>query len=135
MRLQQLELFHGAVLCRLMRESPPGTTAIRLFEHQSEERAVYKVDGLPGFPDEAYFYLKYCATPKTRKRTESTSWSFTFAREHREQLGRLRRNGGARFLALVCGQSDLKGSDAPMCIGLVKDEEIESLLKDSSIGS
>jgi len=130
MSISKTDLFHGAVLAKLLRESP---TALRLFEHRASERAVYSVDGLPG-NQQAFFFVKSSASPRSSKRNGGCSWSFTFLPEHMKELRDLRDRGLVQ-IALVCGSNELKGDGPPLEVCLVSMTELEKVVNLRSVSS
>lgn len=116
MRVKEFELYHGAVLTKLVRSDRPIT--LRMIETKPQEAwAAYTLN------DEASLYIKYSTKPSTRKRTETTLvWTFTFANGQLRQLQELRKQRDV-YLALVCGQRDIEDGEMYTC--LVKPHELD----------
>jgi len=128
MCVTETELFHGAVLAKIMRGKPD---ALRLVERDSVERAVYLVEGLPGTPEPSSFYVKYSCTPQ-RRRDGSAVWAFTFSAAHLRQI-REAQERGRTFLTLVCGNRNIKDKHLAMELAVVWPDEIDMVLDTASI--
>ena len=120
MSLTNQDLFHGAVLSRLLHS---GDVAVRLFEKSAGDRCVYLVDGLPAAEGSTFLYVKYSVTPVSRGATRT--WSFTFAEEHLRHLGRLEKEEGVTLI-LVCGRKDLGNGGPPMQLCVLHTADIKS---------
>jgi hypothetical protein len=113
MPIKQFELFHGAVLTRLMRNKRPMT--LRLIETNVNDLwAVYVIN------DVFAILIKYSANPQSGKGS-ARFWQFTFPET---QLTQLREPG--MHIALVCGAENL--SDKKMEICLVEAEDMTKLI-------
>ncbi len=109
MRVREFELYHGAVLTKLVRSDRPIT--LRMIETKPQEAwAAYTLN------NEASLYIKYSTTPSTRKRTETTLvWMFIFANGQLRQLQELRKQRDV-YVALVCGQRDIEDGEMYTCL-------------------
>jgi len=104
MSVQEMELFHGAVLAKLFRSDKP--VSLRMVEMDFEQsRRAYLVN------DIAYIYIKHSKRSYKGTRETSYRWTFTFQPNHVEDLKRLKNNKKDVYLALVCGQSVINSSD------------------------
>ena len=106
MTIKQFELFHGAVLTKLVRSDQ--TRTLRLIETRPGEAwAVYTIN------DAADLFLKHSASARPRAR-ESFSWQFAFGPEQVNQIHE-RLVSRQVYVALVCGQSDVKQGKMQIC--------------------
>lgn len=111
MTLKEYELFHGAVLAKLVRRDKPIT--LRLIEtNTSESWSVYKVNDIDVF-------LKHSANPRELKKG-GRSWTFIFGEK---QLAQISEN---THIALICGSSDTKDKNMGICF--LKSQTATSLL-------
>lgn len=108
MSIKDFELFHGAVLTKLVRSDRPIT--LRMIETNPKEAwSAYTVN------DEVTLYIKYSTTPSSRKREENALvWSFSFSVQHLKQLQNLSENREV-YIALVCGQRNLSENALHIC--------------------
>jgi len=115
MSIKEFELFHGAVLTKLVRSDRPLT--LRMIETRPGEAwSIYKLN------DAVKVLVKHSRTPRKLKRDRAgASWPFSFSRDQVLQL----RSKDA-WVALVCG-ADRVG-DAKMEVCLLKPEEVGQLL-------
>lgn len=117
MPIKQFELFHGAVLTRLMRSKRPMT--LRLIETNVNDLwAVYVIN------DVFAILIKYSANPQPGKGS-ARFWQFTFPETQLAQLRKLGTNQQVH-VALVCGAENL--SDKKMEICLVEPVEMTNLI-------
>ena len=117
--IKNFELFHGAVLTKLMRNTRPLT--LRLVQTRPDDNwAVYTLN------DEIDIFIKHCTSPRENIRAEGgLSWTFTFNQEHIKELRELKEKRPIS-LALVCGQKNL--SDGRMEICLIKPDELHEVI-------
>lgn len=102
MPVRSFELFHGAVLTKLVRSDRPLT--LRLIETGSMGTwGMYRIN------DEVNLLVKYSATPKSRK--GATRWDFVVSRTEIKELSH-----EATWLALVCGSSQLRSTEMEVCL-------------------
>lgn len=94
--IKDIELFHGAVLTKLMRNYRP--VALSMVETRPDEGSFYTIN------DEAEFYIKYKNGLKGKK--GPISWTFTFTSEEIKKLKTQQQKSGQLFVALVCTLSD-----------------------------
>lgn len=121
MPIKQFELFHGAVLTRLMRNKRPMT--LRLIETNANEAwAAYLIN------DALAILIKYSASPQPGKGS-ARSWQFTFPAKQLAQLKKLGKDQQV-YVALVCGAENL--SDEEMEICLVEPAEVTNLIDPES---
>jgi hypothetical protein len=102
MPVKSFELFHGAVLTKLVRSDRPVT--LRLIETGSQGPwGMYRIN------DEVNLLLKYSTTPKARE--GATRWDFVVSRREMKEL-----SNEATWLALVCGSSELRSTGMETCL-------------------
>jgi hypothetical protein len=100
MSIQQFELFHGAVLAKLMRSDRP--IALRMIETKDEAWSVYTVN------DEVELFIKIRTTANELSREkDGLSWQFVFTPEQVEQIRNLYTTKKVA-IALVCGRQNIK---------------------------
>lgn len=98
MSVQEMELFHGAVLAKLFRSDKP--VSLRMVEMDfKQSRRAYLVN------DEAYIYIKHSKVPRLSKKEFTRTWNFSFSPDHINDFLDLHSNSKDVFLALVCGQA------------------------------
>ena len=92
MPLRTFELFHGAVLAKLVRQDRP--TTLRLIETKpSDSWATYRIN------DEVNLLIKHSANPRHPKREpDAAAWQFTFTPEQLKQV-----TPPGTWAAPVCG--------------------------------
>lgn len=108
MSVKEFELFHGAVLTKLVRNEKPIT--LRLIETRFDDSRVYTLN------DVVELYVKHSVSPRQlRKDDGGYSWTFTF---NQEQLNKIREHEKKRptYLALVCGHKEIKKSRIEICL-------------------
>lgn len=104
MSINELELFHGAMLAKLFRSDKP--VSLRMVEMDFEQsRRAYLVN------DAVYIYTKHSKKPRKGTRKPTYTWTFTFSANHIKDLLRLKENGKDIYLALVCGQTEVNSRD------------------------
>lgn len=108
MSVREFELFHGAVLAKLVRNEKPIT--LRLIETRFDDSRVYTLN------DVIELYVKHSISPRLLTRGEGGySWTFTFSPEHINQISELKRKR-CTYLALVCGHRDVKKARIETCL-------------------
>lgn len=119
MAIKQFELFHGAVLTKLLRSDRPVT--LRMIETRPGEAwAVYTIN------DEVDLFVKYSITArKLTRRQGALSWTFVFSPEQISQIRKLQAERDV-YAALVCGRKDIKTGGLQTC--LLRPDELEHLL-------
>jgi hypothetical protein len=120
MPIREFELFHGAVLTKIVRSDQPMT--LRMIETKpGESWSAYTVNG------EITLILKHSTTPRRLKRVRGSSrWQFTLSVEQIQQL-----SGANSWLGLVCGSPKI-GMKAPMEVCLLDPNDIDRLVDKSS---
>jgi hypothetical protein len=120
MPVREFELFHGAVLTKIVRSDRPMT--LRMIEtNPGESWSAYTVNG------QVTLILKHSTTPRPLKRERGSSrWQFTLSAEQIRQL-----SGANSWLCLVCGSPRI-GKKAPMEVCLLNSNDIERLVDKSS---
>jgi hypothetical protein len=115
MPIQDFELYHGAVLTKVMRTDPKPT--LRLVERDHTDAwGSYRVNM------DVVLDIKYATAGKSSKRSPSTlRWLFGFPLSEAASLAK----HPATFLALVCGKA--KGSTEGE-IALIEPDELKALL-------
>ncbi len=117
MSIRQFELFHGAVLAKLVRSDHPVT--LRLIETKEESWSVYTIN------NEVELFIKICTTPrKLSREKDAISWPFIFSVDQVETISNLKLSKEV-YVALVCGCKDL--SD-PMQIAFFTPAEINQII-------
>lgn len=114
MPIREFEMFHGALLTKLVRSDRP--IALRMIETRpSQAWSTYLIN------DAVRILVKYSATPRklTRERG-AVRWNFIFSPD---QMYEARQEG--TWVALVCGADRII---QPMEVCLVNSSEIASLL-------
>lgn len=84
--IREFEKYHGAVLCRLC-SGPSPPLSIARFSKQSN--AAYVLNNCCGL------YIKHSGA-------RLSPWSFTFRREHQDEILKLNESYGEVFVVLVC---------------------------------
>ncbi len=108
MSVKEFELFHGAVLAKLVRNERPIT--LRLIETRFDDGRVYTLN------DIIELYVKHSISPRRLTRDEGGySWTFTFNSEHINQIRELKKKRPT-YLVLVCAHRDVKGGRAETCL-------------------
>ena len=108
MSVKEFELFHGAVLTKLVRNEKPIT--LRLIETRFDDSRVYTLN------DVIELYVKHSISPRPLTRGEGGySWTFTFNPEHVKQIRELKKKRPT-YLVLVCGHRDVKDARIETCL-------------------
>jgi len=117
--VREFELFHGAVLAKLVRSDRP--ISLRMIEtHPSEAWSSYVIN------DEIRLMIKHCTKQRKLKREPgSVSWTFVFGADQLRQL-RPDDSGRSVWAALVGGGRDVKEDAMQIC--LLDQEEIQQVL-------
>lgn len=117
MALREFELFHGAILTKLVRSERP-ITLLMIETEPSKEWAVYLIN------NEVSLLLKHSKKPQALGRPPGgRRWTFVFSGD---QLHRAR--GGEAWVALACGSERV--NDAPMETCLLGPPQLADLLSD-----
>jgi hypothetical protein len=99
MPLRDFELYHGALLTKLVRSDRPIT--IRMIETETNECwSAYTID------DTVTIYTKASGHGKFDEKDRYVKWTFTFQPKHLSDLRRLSEQNGV-YLALVCANHAL----------------------------
>jgi hypothetical protein len=119
MAVKESELFHGAVLTRLLRKEKPVT--LRLVETRANESwSTYTLN------DSVDLLVSHSKSPRDVSRNGGgTSWSFAFSRNQLRQMNPGVRNRPV-YVALVCGRAS--PSDGKMYTCLLYPEEVADLV-------
>ena len=120
MPVREFELFHGAVLTKLVRSDRP--TTLRMIETiPGEAWAAYTING------EVTLLIKHSAAPRRLgRRSSGMRWSFRFGPDQIRQL-----SSANVWLALVCGT--VRVGKIQMDICLLDPEQVDQLLDKSSL--
>lgn len=119
MSIKEFELFHGAVLTKLMRNEKPIT--LRLIETRPDDSRVYTLN------DTIELYIKHSTSPRSLLRGEGGySWTFTFNQEHIKHIRELKKRHST-YIVLVCGHKDLKTRAEACLINLDEHTELIDL--------
>lgn len=106
MKIKDIELFHGAVLTRLMRKDRP--VALKMFEFNADEyRSAYILTDDDG---DKPLYIKHSKGTKPPKRYKK-AWQFTFSNEHLQEIKKLAGDFGKVYIVLVCGAKTIGAND------------------------
>lgn len=117
MGIQQFELFHGAVLAKLVRSDRP--IALRMIETKEEAWAVYTVN------DEIELFVKHSTTPRPLAREkDGCTWQFIFTPEQVVQIHNLGYTKKVA-IALVCGRQKVKDD---MQIAFIEPDDVQGLI-------
>ena len=119
MAVKEFELFHGAVLTKLLRSEKP--VALRLIETRPNENwSTYTLN------DTVDLVVSHRKSPRALSRNGGgTSWSFVFSRNQLRQMNPAVRNRPV-YVALVCATVNL--SDKKMHTCLLDPEQIADLV-------
>lgn len=119
MPIRQFEMYHGAVITRLLRSERP--VSLRLIETQpTESWSTYTLN------DTVDLFITYSRSPREVNRSGGgTSWQFTLSRNQLRQINPEHR-GRPVYLALVCANRTLEKDGARIC--LLTPEEVASLV-------
>ncbi len=108
MSVKEFELFHGAVLAKLVRNEKPIT--LRLIETRFDDGRVYTLN------DVIELYVKHSISPRQLTRGDGGySWTFTFNAEHINQIRELKKKRPT-YLVLVCAHRDVKDARVETCL-------------------
>ncbi len=116
MSIREFELFHGAVLTKLVRSDRPVT--LRMIETRpSEAWSTYVIN------NELRLLVKHSASPRKlkRERRGARSWTFVFSRDQLRQLEKPHV-----WVALVCGAHRFPRSRMEVC--LIDPTEVAELI-------
>jgi hypothetical protein len=109
MAVRDFELYHGAVLAKILRRQKPVT--LSLIESQPREKwSTYTLN------DEVDLLVTYSRSPRQISRNGGgTSWTFVFSRN---QLRQMDSRGKERrvWVALVCGRKDPSEGEMQVCL-------------------
>lgn len=105
MSVRGFELFHGAVLTKLVRTDRPLT--LRLIETRpTDSWSTYRIN------DEVNVLLKHSVNPQARKREKGALvWQFVFSPDQMKQLAQ-----AGTWAALVCGAPKLGTAEMDVCL-------------------
>lgn len=106
MSIDFFELFHGAVLTKLLRNGNPIKLCM-VETNPKEYWSAYKVN------DEVMLYIKYSRNPQERKK-DALVWIFTFSPANLADILRLQQNNKVYF-ALVCGDKKWGKDSMQVC--------------------
>jgi len=115
MPVKEFELYHGAVLTKILRSEKP--VALRLIETRPAENwSTYTLN------DTVDLLVSHSKSPRSVSRQGGgTSWSFVFSRNQLRQMNPDSRSRPV-WLALVCGRE--KPSDGEMHVCLLDPEQV-----------
>lgn len=101
MSIKNFELFHGAVLTKMIRNDK--STSIIMVETEAKSLwALYKIN------DQVSVYVKYrTKNIISKKNVNKTSWTFSFSQEEFDKIYLMSVNDNIYF-AFVCGNMELK---------------------------
>ncbi|RMG40105.1 MAG: hypothetical protein D6725_04040 [Planctomycetota bacterium] len=108
MAIKVFELFHGAVLTKVLRSEKP--VSLRLVETRPKENwSTYTLN------DTVDLLISYSRQPRPLSRQGGTSWTFVFSENQLRQLDPSRR-GRPVWAALVCGRKSIDRGDMHICL-------------------
>lgn len=118
MSIQQFELFHGAVLAKLVRSDRP--IALRMIETKADAWSVYTIN------DEVELFAKHSTVARELAREkDGLSWQFIFTSDQVEQIRNLSSKKKMVAIALVCGRQNIKDA---MYIAFIEPADVGSLI-------
>ena len=118
MAIKELELFHGAVLAKLVRRDRPINLTMIEFDSDKSSRA-YELNTV------VTLYVKYSKSPQERERKGyESAWQFTFTAKHIKELCSLIEDKQV-YAIFVCGDSNVNNK---MEICLLYPEDIDTCL-------
>lgn len=118
MSVNVFELFHGAVLAKILRSEKP--VSLRLIETRPRENwSTYTLN------DSLDLFISYSRNPHPLRRG-GTSWTFVFSENQLRQLDPSRRNHPV-WAALVCGRSTIARGEMHIC--LLDPDQLAELLE------
>ncbi len=125
MAIKEIELFHGAVLMKLLRGDRP--VSLKLFEFKADaSRAAYWVN------DEVCLYVKHSKTPQDRQRKGfECVWHFQFNTSHLKEMEELPQDFEV-FAVLVCGDENVSNGSDMFIAFLTPDELAECIDLDAT---
>ena len=88
--IHEFEFYHGAVLTKITLDGQESS----IKSYDSPSRSSYVIDNKIGL------YIKHSTS-------RLTPWSFSFAREHQDEIQRMKDEFGKVFVALVCGKDGI----------------------------
>lgn len=122
MTIQQFELFHGAVLTKIIRSDRP--TSLRMFGKTDENLAVYTVS-YNSSDVEIFIKRSVNVLPiKKKKKVIGKYWNFPFTSDQISALQQLAKNQNVAII-LVCGAKLIKDK---MEICLIKPEHFSKVM-------
>jgi len=119
MPVREFELYHGAVLTKILRSEKP--VALRLVETRPGENwSTYTIN------DEVDLLVSHSKSPRPVSRAGGgTSWSFVFSRNQLRQMNPESRSRPV-WVALVCGRKN--PSDGEMHVCLLDPEQVREVV-------
>lgn len=120
MAIKEFELFHGAVLVKMLRSDRP--INIKMIETRPDDAwGVYTIN------DEIELFIKQSTSPRPLSRGKGGySWTFTFSPEHISQLEQLQTKRQI-YVALVCARKTIKrGQRMEICF--LKPDEFSQVI-------
>ncbi len=126
-RIKPFELFHGAVLTKLVRSDRPIT--MRLIQTSvNEDWRIYLINTNKG---DVRFYMRVGKNPRPHKLTKAISWYFPIQRDESIRIKQL-LSEGAVYILLICGNEKLKHT---MAICAIAPDKIKDILDLDSNGN
>jgi len=109
MSIRQFELYHGAVLARIVRNDRPVT--LRLIESKVNDAwAAYNID------DAATLYMKHISAGYESQNHSVWAWTFSFDPSQLNRLSQLQEKCPV-YLVLICGQREVaRGRQMEVCL-------------------
>lgn len=119
MPIQDIDLFHGVVLAKLMRKRPDSVSLVE-FDAKTSSSA-YRINLA-----DCYLYVKHSKTPDPREPENQFVWHFSFSPRHLNEIKDLKKNAVV-YTILICGKSDLN-DDTAMSVCFLEPDEMEKCI-------
>ena len=126
-RIKPFELFHGAVLTKLVRSDRPIT--MRLIQTSVNED--WRIYSISTSREDARFYMRVGKNPRPLTRTKGISWYFPIQRDESIRIKELLEKGPV-YIFLICGDEELKHT---MVICAIAPDKIKDILDLDSNGN
>jgi hypothetical protein len=115
MFIKQFEVFHGMALTKLIRSEKPVSVSLIETRPTSEDWRIYGIC-------DADLFVKHRASSTSLSRGKGGhSWQFIFSST---EIARIHKEGNPVFVALICGQSNIKNE---MEICFLEPDQIEQI--------
>lgn len=122
MGIKKFELYHGAVLTRILRKDRPLTLTL-IETNTAESWSTYKI---ADNNKDAILYMKYSSAPSVT--SKHTRWQYSFKKEHLKELKKYEEKN--IYIALIGVQRNIDDKPMEICL-LNKEEMLEAIDLDS----